>query len=246
MEKQSFVVNGGIKLPIGYRFCPTDEELVVHYLKRKVFGMPLPASVIPELDVFQADPWSLPGDVKEKRYFFSNNRSRNANESKCKLADGSGYWKSIGKDKQIMGSGSYKQAVGLRKTLVFRQGKSANDHQTKTRWLMHEYRLLCPTTNLNSTQLISDWIVYRIFQRKRKPEKHESVSNLPSSRNKNQTIGITRPNCIDFTIADQSDFLGPPKPCSSSSSDVTAEICLDQEETSGCTSFSSYSCVRKS
>ena len=61
MESQNFVVNGGIKMPIGYRFHPTDEELVVHYLKRKALSLPLPASVIPEFDVFQTDPWSLPG-----------------------------------------------------------------------------------------------------------------------------------------------------------------------------------------
>lgn len=61
MEKSSFVVNGGIRLPIGYRFRPTDEELIVHYLKRKAFALPLPASVIPDFDVFHADPWTLPG-----------------------------------------------------------------------------------------------------------------------------------------------------------------------------------------
>lgn len=63
MEKS----NGGdqLRLPIGYRFHPTDEELIVHYLRRKIFGLPLPASVIPELDnVFQHDPWSLPGTLK--------------------------------------------------------------------------------------------------------------------------------------------------------------------------------------
>lgn len=62
MEKNSnFVINGGLKLPIGYRFHPTDEELVLHYLKRKVLSIPLPASVIPEFDVFLTDPWGLPG-----------------------------------------------------------------------------------------------------------------------------------------------------------------------------------------
>ncbi|XP_044466974.1 NAC domain-containing protein 83-like [Mangifera indica] len=242
MEKQNFVVHGGIKLPIGYRFYPTDEELVVHYLKRKVFGMPLPASVIRELDVFQADPWSLPGDLKEKRFFFSNNRAGNAKESQCKIAAGSGYWKSTGKDKQIMDSESHKQAIGLRKTLSFRQGKSANQqYQNKTRWLMHEYRLLCPSTNPNSTHLLSDWKVYRIFQRKRKPKKHGS--------NKNQNTEIIKPSCLDFTIEHQSDLLGPPQPCSSSSSEITADICsavLDQEESSCYTSFSSYYCLSKS
>ena len=61
MESQNFVESGGVKLPIGFRFHPTDEELVVHYLRRKAFGLPLPASVIPEFDVFQAEPWGLPG-----------------------------------------------------------------------------------------------------------------------------------------------------------------------------------------
>ena len=61
MERPNFVENGRFKLPVGYRFHPTDKELVVHYLKRKVLGLPLPASVIPEFDVLQNNPLSLPG-----------------------------------------------------------------------------------------------------------------------------------------------------------------------------------------
>ncbi|KAK4279317.1 hypothetical protein QN277_011115 [Acacia crassicarpa] len=57
----SFVVNGGIKLPIGYYFCPTDEEFVIHYLNRKAFSHPLPASVIPDVNVFAAHPRRLLG-----------------------------------------------------------------------------------------------------------------------------------------------------------------------------------------
>lgn len=65
MERlQNLVVNGGIKLPIGYRFCPTDEELVIHYLKRKIFAEPLPASVISDFDVFRTEPWEFPGWLK--------------------------------------------------------------------------------------------------------------------------------------------------------------------------------------
>ena len=36
-------------------------ELVLQYLKRKVFSCPLPASIIPELHVCKSDPWDLPG-----------------------------------------------------------------------------------------------------------------------------------------------------------------------------------------
>lgn len=61
MEKLSFVKNGVLRLPPGFRFRPTDEELVVQYLKRKVLSFPLPASIIPELEIHKSDPWDLPG-----------------------------------------------------------------------------------------------------------------------------------------------------------------------------------------
>lgn len=250
MEKQSnFVVNGGLKLPIGYRFHPTDEELVAHYLKRKVFGLPLPASIIPELDVFQSHPLGLPGDMKEKkRYFFSNIRNENAiaNDSKCKIAAGSGYWKPVGKNRQILASGT-KQVVGIRKTLIFCEGKRA--HETKTQWVMHQYHLVAIATNPNLLQpvfkmvIIGDWVVYRIFERKKKPKKHGAISsnnlNITRNSNKNQLQAI---GFITFE-ADQSDLLGPPpQPASSCSSEITADelsfSALDQEETSA------Y-CIRK-
>ena len=50
-----------LRSPPGCRFHPTDEVLVVEYLRRKVLAWPFPASIIPEVDVFKADPWELPG-----------------------------------------------------------------------------------------------------------------------------------------------------------------------------------------
>lgn len=49
------------QLPPGFRFHPTDEELVVHYLKKKVASAPLPVSIIAEVDLYKFDPWELPG-----------------------------------------------------------------------------------------------------------------------------------------------------------------------------------------
>ena len=63
MNKQlNFVRDGVTKLPPGFRFQPTDEELVFQYLKCKVFSFPLPASIIPEVNVCKYDPWDLPGN----------------------------------------------------------------------------------------------------------------------------------------------------------------------------------------
>jgi hypothetical protein len=49
-------------LPLGFRFHPTDEELVRHYLKGKITGqIKAEVEVIPEIDVCKCEPWDLPG-----------------------------------------------------------------------------------------------------------------------------------------------------------------------------------------
>lgn len=50
-------------LPPGFRFHPTDEELVVHYLKKKASSAPLPVAIIAEVDLYKFDPWELPGKL---------------------------------------------------------------------------------------------------------------------------------------------------------------------------------------
>lgn len=49
-----------LKIPTGYRFCPTPAELILHYLKNKILGQPLPADVITTVDVYSSRPDKLP------------------------------------------------------------------------------------------------------------------------------------------------------------------------------------------
>lgn len=49
--------------PPGFRFHPTDEELVLYYLKRKIFRRKLKLDIICEVDVYKWDPEELPGTV---------------------------------------------------------------------------------------------------------------------------------------------------------------------------------------
>ncbi|KAF2301842.1 hypothetical protein GH714_029792 [Hevea brasiliensis] len=245
MEKANFAVNGGIKLPVGYRFHPTDEELLVHYLRRKACGVPLPASIIPELDVFQHDPWSLTGDLKEKRYFFGR-KWGNDSENRCKRAAASGYWKPIGKDRQIVASLS-NHVIGTRKTLIFCEGKHSND--SKTQWIMHEYRLVGLGTIPNLTQAakmkLGEWVVYRVFQRKRRPRKQGIIISKPSNTNQT-THEVNSPSFVEFTMEESSD-MGPPQPTSPCSSGITEVYSngLDEEEINSNVSFSLHSCMRK-
>lgn len=51
------------KLPPGFRFYPTDEELIVHFLHRKAALLPCHPDVIPDLDLYPYDPWELDGMI---------------------------------------------------------------------------------------------------------------------------------------------------------------------------------------
>lgn len=44
----------------GFRFHPTDEELVDFYLRRKVEKKPLSIELIKHIDIYKYDPWDLP------------------------------------------------------------------------------------------------------------------------------------------------------------------------------------------
>lgn len=58
-----------LQLPPGFRFHPTDEELVMHYLCRKCASQPIAVPIIAEIDLYKYDPWDLPGIFLFSFYF---------------------------------------------------------------------------------------------------------------------------------------------------------------------------------
>ncbi|CAI9756375.1 unnamed protein product [Fraxinus pennsylvanica] len=226
MEKINFVKNGVIKLPPGFRFHPTDEELVVQYLNRKVLSYPLPASIIPEVDVCNSDPWDLPGDTDQDRYFFSTREVKhpNGNGNRSKRATVSGYWKATGFDKQIASPRSH-QVVGMKRTLVFYRGKPPRG--CRTDWIMHEYRLV--NSQITATAApqakniaYENWVLCRIFL-KRRNNKNEDKEVAAQTKNEDRSAisGNTRTIFYDFMAKDRTDLNLVPVTLSSSSSGIT-------------------------
>lgn len=50
-----------MKLPPGFYFSPTDEELVLHFLYSKASNLPYHPNIIPHLHLSHIDPWELYG-----------------------------------------------------------------------------------------------------------------------------------------------------------------------------------------
>ena len=51
------------QLPPGFRFHPTDEELINDYLKKKITSsMTQFTSIIADINIYKYNPWDLPGD----------------------------------------------------------------------------------------------------------------------------------------------------------------------------------------
>jgi len=53
-------------VPPGFRFHPTDEELVGYYLRKKVASQNIDLDVIKEIDLYRIEPWDLKGMYMHK------------------------------------------------------------------------------------------------------------------------------------------------------------------------------------
>ncbi|XP_022134024.1 NAC domain-containing protein 78-like isoform X2 [Momordica charantia] len=148
----------------GFRFHPTDEELVRYYLRRKVSGKSVRFEPISVTDIYKSEPWDLPEKSKLKTrdlewYFFSPLDKKYGNSSRTNRATEKGYWKTTGKDRPVRHN---SRVVGMKKTLVYHSGRAPRGDRSN--WVMHEYRLT--DEDLEKAGVVQDaFVLCRIFQK---------------------------------------------------------------------------------
>ncbi|KAB2623499.1 NAC domain-containing protein 68-like [Pyrus ussuriensis x Pyrus communis] len=140
-----------IECPIGYRFMPRDDELLLDYLRPKLDGQDYPKGIVHDCDLHgleePSDIWRRLSRASHEGhectddkdiYVFTTLNLKAPNGSRfCRtVGTTGGTWKGEDAGKKIYASG-IKHAIGFRKRFTYRnKGSPQNDH-----WIMHEFHL---------------------------------------------------------------------------------------------------------
>ncbi|KAL9229635.1 hypothetical protein vseg_005083 [Gypsophila vaccaria] len=166
-------------VPPGFRFHPTDEELVGYYLKKKIASQKIDLDVIRDIDLYRIEPWDLQErcrigyEEQNEWYFFSHKDKKYPTGTRTNRATLAGFWKATGRDKAVYDK---SKLIGMRKTLVFYKGRAPNGH--KSDWIMHEYRL---ESDENGPPQEEGWVVCRAFKKKATSTQSKNMESWDTS-----------------------------------------------------------------
>ncbi|XP_024176424.2 NAC domain-containing protein 14-like isoform X1 [Rosa chinensis] len=178
------ISSGRITLPKGFRFQPSDEELLSHYLEKKNYQSKDPQieAIIPEINVCDHEPRDLPALVFKRaefldkewftmadspdmeRYFFSPLVFKNSTSKSKSKGKGKGKSTQINRATK---EGSWKKQGGDKRITRPYSDKQIGGKRIltfylrdkqRTDWVIHEYYL----TKANSDEQVGDFVLCRL------------------------------------------------------------------------------------
>ncbi|XBI19836.1 hypothetical protein VPH35_061265 [Triticum aestivum] len=175
----------------GVRFVPTDQELILFYLRSKLRGDPPPTSLVRDDDVYAEHPQILTTrlgpSVEDYWYVFTQRSRKYAKGGRPSRSTGdTGRWKSVGKNTPVT-YGKEKATIGFRNSLAYEVfvyddgGDSKKKRIEKTEWKMMEFVDVDsnrPVSSDSNFMLLNDWVLCRIT---RKPEKKKGEEEDPGA-----------------------------------------------------------------
>ncbi|KAK2634114.1 hypothetical protein Ddye_028906 [Dipteronia dyeriana] len=179
-------------ITVGYRFRPTDKELVTHYLFNRHFAQTGPLNdleyfLVKEGDLYGSlEPWDIwriyGGDnLRDDRplYFFSRVKKVSAGGSRICRRVGSGTWVGEASCEKIL---SGNEVVGFKKRFRYENQESPDDDGA---WIMHEFAI-----NPSLLRQQSDIVLCRMKKnpiaekKKRKLKQQNNISDEPCMSSK--------------------------------------------------------------
>ncbi|KAJ4914686.1 NAC domain-containing protein 5 [Raphanus sativus] len=132
--------------PVGFRFRPTEDEIVDHYLKSKNMdgNTSHVDEVISTVDIYSFDPLELASQSSSTRkatnnvlYFFCRKEYNRGERQSRKTKSGS--WKKTGVTTNIMRKRGDREKIGEKRVFVFQYSKILGGAKPKSDWVMHAY-----------------------------------------------------------------------------------------------------------
>uniref|UniRef100_A0A8R7PK21 NAC domain-containing protein n=1 Tax=Triticum urartu TaxID=4572 RepID=A0A8R7PK21_TRIUA len=220
-----------LNLPPGYHFAPSGDELIVHYLRRKLDGLP------PHLPIFNDvtpitdyRPEQITDEFRDfgegaRWYFFTKRTRKYATGSRPdRTTPGNGFWKATGPVREIPICPGGK-LVGRARTLVFYTGPEKPTH-----WTMYEYenRTSEAEGNDKNVDKLGEWVLCTIQKSQRCDQKKEAGGKAKSKAGGKKRKGKARngADLVQIQSAEVPEIAWPEK--------VDEAYVFDDLEQTGC------------
>ncbi|XWS13196.1 hypothetical protein CRYUN_Cryun36dG0016700 [Craigia yunnanensis] len=133
------IVSTEFSIPDGYRFRPTQEEILSYYLKPAINGEPLSSGILIECDVYgeNREPWKI-FDKHAKESFWVFTKLKKKSKLRIDRTAGRGCW--LGRSTKEIKTAS-GQLLGFDKYFTFTCKKDDMSSQGNGHWVMHEFSL---------------------------------------------------------------------------------------------------------